>query len=153
MKLAAFGLAIAAIAVGGAATASPYPETDHYGCTPGMYHCSLDGKSLLLCNEDNYYDKVKDCPACCRYGTHGYADCYTQCDPSKPPEAEAVAERDLEQPPSCSANWLGARCQPGWLTCDKTNSYLMVCDGKSDYHCASNCGQGQCQYTDQPHEA
>ncbi|KAF2648452.1 hypothetical protein K491DRAFT_698904 [Lophiostoma macrostomum CBS 122681] len=113
-----------------------------------MKACSADGKQLLLYNKNAQYELFKTCPACCRYGNHGYADCYTQCDPSKPPDRdppEAVAKRDDGPPPS-----IEAKCSPGTWICDKSKSWTMACTADGIFARTSYCGDGCCKYGSTP---
>ncbi|KAF2262315.1 hypothetical protein CC78DRAFT_618549 [Lojkania enalia] len=62
-------------------------------CTYMHTKCDTDRKTVLMCNAAHEYELYQRCPEpkCCRYGLHGYPDCYSQCDPNLPPLDENVA--------------------------------------------------------------
>lgn len=99
-------------------------------CTPNLKMCAADGVTLLVCNKYKQWEEFKKCAACCRYGTHGYPDCYTQCDPTRPPVTRSTFNAPGDPGPAISPSNTEYTCTLGQRQCSP--------DGKTLQHCLSN---------------
>ncbi|KAH7116888.1 hypothetical protein B0J11DRAFT_592937 [Dendryphion nanum] len=109
-------------------------------CPPGYKVCLPDKKSILVCNEQGRFEK-KVCDQCCKYGQHGYADCYIESDCAMPEETlssrvpEPICREDETR---CSTD-LGAIeiCERGveWKVQISCAPYFCFDDMQGGAHC------------------
>ncbi|KAF2005234.1 hypothetical protein P154DRAFT_571446 [Amniculicola lignicola CBS 123094] len=72
------------------------PDNPGDKCSTVSHHlCATNDQSTIIeCDQDHIWKVFKKCPGhwCCRYGNHGYPDCYEQCDPHLPPRSNDPEE-------------------------------------------------------------